>query len=198
MYRFGSFAFKGSLHTIFHPFANNEVKYFVQFLSFPRSGHSLIGSLLDAHPNAIISHELDTMGLVHKGLPKRSIYGLVKINSETFTQNGRYWNGFSYQAENQPHGYAEKLKVINVHMRHFPNNPDQFIFDMPYRETIDLFTYDSTQNESKKIASFDNHKPKRGQYRCDLHPCPSPDGRKIVVTSMEDGGRQIYLLKKSG
>src|SRR6056297_1246638 len=46
------------------------VEAFVQFVGFPRSGHSLIGSVLDAHPHAIISHELDTMGLIKKGLPE--------------------------------------------------------------------------------------------------------------------------------
>lgn len=108
-----------------------------------------------------------------------------------------------YLYEDAPAG-GKKIKQIapelisyNVHMRHFPDNPDQFIFDTPYRESIDLFTYDAVSKENHKIDTFENHKPKRGQYRCDLHPCPSPDSKKIVVTSMEDGGRQIYLLKKS-
>jgi len=91
---------------------------------------------------------------------------------------------------------APELITNNVHIRHFPDNPDMFIFDTPYRETIDLFTYDANRKKSKKIDSFHNHKPKRGQFRCDLHPCPSPDGEKIVVTSLEDGGRQIYLLTR--
>ena len=103
---------KGLLKKITDPFAYRNVKYFVQFLSFPRSGHSLIGSLLDAHPNAVVSHELDVMGLIQKNLSGWSVYGLIKSNSETFTENGRYWNGFSYKVENQPHGASENLQVI--------------------------------------------------------------------------------------
>ncbi|WP_018984769.1 hypothetical protein [Salinimonas chungwhensis] len=91
---------------------------------------------------------------------------------------------------------APKLIDHNVHIRHFPHNPEQFIFDTPYRETIDLFTYNEPDKESTKIATFHNHNPKHGEYRCDLHPCPSPDGKSMVVTSMEDGGRQMYLLWK--
>ena len=64
-------ALKGSFQTVHKPNAYGRVNSFVQFLSFPRSGHSLIGSLLDAHPNAIVSHELDAMGLVHKGFSKK-------------------------------------------------------------------------------------------------------------------------------
>lgn len=103
---------KGLLKTLHRPFAYRNVNYFVQFLSFPRSGHSLIGSLLDAHRDAIISHELDAMGLIHKGLSERMICGLIELNSDDFTLNGRYWNGFSYKIENQPHGHAEKLRTI--------------------------------------------------------------------------------------
>ena len=33
------------------------VETFVMFIGYPRSGHSLIGSLLDAHPEIIVSHE---------------------------------------------------------------------------------------------------------------------------------------------
>ena len=91
---------------------------------------------------------------------------------------------------------APELIDHNVHMRHFPDNPEHFIFDTPYRETIDLFTYNEADTKSVKIATFHNHKPKQGEFRCDLHPCPSPDGKSTVVTSLDDGGRQMYLLKK--
>lgn len=103
---------QGGLYTLLPPRTFRRVKYFVQFMSFPRSGHSLIGSLLDAHPRAIISHELDTMGLIKKNLPERSIYGLIKKNSKEFTEHGRFWNGFSYTVPKQPHGHSDELRVI--------------------------------------------------------------------------------------
>ncbi len=105
-------ALKGSFQTVHKPNAYDRINSFVQFLSFPRSGHSLIGSLLDAHPNAIVSHELDAMGLVHKGFSKKIIYGLIENNSLSFTKHGRFWNGFSYEVENQQHGSASDLTVI--------------------------------------------------------------------------------------
>jgi hypothetical protein len=90
----------------------NDVEGFVQFIGFPRSGHSLIGSLIDAHPEAIVSHELDTMGLLKKGFPERLLYGLIRNNSAEFTHHGRYWNGFSYVVPGQHNGQAEPLTVI--------------------------------------------------------------------------------------
>ena len=35
----------------------NSVRKFVFFVGYARSGHSILGSLLDAHPNVIIAHE---------------------------------------------------------------------------------------------------------------------------------------------
>ena len=122
-------AAKGSLSAIYKPKAFSRVNNFVQFLSFPRSGHSLIGSLLDAHPNAIVSHELDAMGLIHKGVPQAPIYGLIENNSKAFTQHGRFWNGFSYKVENLPHGFSDSLTVIGDKkgdwaVRWFDKNPE--------------------------------------------------------------------------
>lgn len=36
-----------------------EIKKFVFFIGYPRSGHSIIASMIDAHPNAILAHELN-------------------------------------------------------------------------------------------------------------------------------------------
>ena len=36
----------------------DRVKTFVIFVGYPRSGHSIIGSMMDAHPNMVIAHEL--------------------------------------------------------------------------------------------------------------------------------------------
>lgn len=37
------------------------VKNFVFFIGYPRSGHSIVGSILDAHPHIVISHEFMLM-----------------------------------------------------------------------------------------------------------------------------------------
>lgn len=89
-----------------------DVREFVQFVGFPRSGHSLIGSVLDAHPRAVVSHELDAMGLLRAGLPERALYALVLENSAAFSRNGRYWNGFSYVVPGQDGGGAKRPTVV--------------------------------------------------------------------------------------
>ncbi|WP_148863763.1 sulfotransferase family protein [Marinobacter fonticola] len=77
-------------------FDPKRVECFAQFLGFPRSGHSLIGALIDAHPDARISHELDAMGLHRAGMGFPSIARLIDSNSRSFAANGKWWNGYSY------------------------------------------------------------------------------------------------------
>ena len=49
-----------SLPSAFTPFSKqdvNGVEKFVFFVGYPRSGHSIIGSMMDAHPDIVIAHE---------------------------------------------------------------------------------------------------------------------------------------------
>ena len=39
------------------PRVRNGVKKFVFFVGYPRSGHSIVGALMDAHPHVVIPHE---------------------------------------------------------------------------------------------------------------------------------------------
>lgn len=95
---------------------------------------------------------------------------------------------------------APDLIGHNVHMRHLPPGGSETlgeaVLDTPYQEDVDLIHYDDRTGHHAIIASFANHIPARGPFRCDLHPCPSPDGNTIIVTSMKDGGRQVYALHR--
>lgn len=79
-----------------HPGNGGRAESFVQFVGFPRSGHSLVGSILDAHPEAVVAHELDAMGLIARGVSGADVCALVARNSAAFSRNGRTWNGFAY------------------------------------------------------------------------------------------------------
>ncbi|MEE4539958.1 MAG: hypothetical protein V2J51_15880 [Erythrobacter sp.] len=100
--------------------------------------------------------------------------------------------------------FAPGLIRQNVHLRHLPPGSSdvlsEAVFDTPYAETVDLLHYRTGDQAGAaavaRIARFAGHVPARGALRCDLHPCPSPDGRRIVVTSLADGGRQVYLLER--
>lgn len=103
---------QGLASAVQHPGRFRAVDVFVQFVGFPRSGHSLIGSILDAHRQAAISHELDAMGLIKKGVPERIIYALIARNTAEFSRNGRYWNSFSYAVPGQHNGQTQRPTCV--------------------------------------------------------------------------------------
>jgi hypothetical protein len=88
------------------------VQTFCMFIGYPRSGHSLVGGLLDAHPNAVIAHELNVLECVEKGFDREHIFQLVLDNSRRFAKSGRRWEGYSYKVPNQWQGRFERLQVI--------------------------------------------------------------------------------------
>ena len=44
----------------------DQVKYLFTFLNYPRSGHSILAALLDAHPNMVIAHHYDLCHSHHR------------------------------------------------------------------------------------------------------------------------------------
>jgi hypothetical protein len=104
-------------------------KTYVQFAGFPRSGHSLVGSILDAHADALVAHELDAMGLFKHGLSAREVFALIRRNTRTFEAHGRYWNGHSYQVPGGHGGRAVRARVVGDKkgdwaVRHSLANPE--------------------------------------------------------------------------
>src|SRR5215207_4382653 len=89
-----------------------DVETYCMFVGYPKSGHSLVGSLLDAHPSAIFGHELDALKYVQAGFSKRQIYQLLLENSRKHAESGREWNTYSYEVPGQWQGRFDKLRVI--------------------------------------------------------------------------------------
>ncbi len=85
---------------------------YCMFVGTPYSGHTLVASLLDAHPNIIIAHELDALGLVENGIRRDELFRALIARSEAFTQDGRSWFGYKYLVSNQWHSRARTLKVL--------------------------------------------------------------------------------------
>lgn len=90
----------------------DDVRRFVIFVGCPRSGHSLLGSLLDAHPDAVIAHELDALKYVAAGWSRRELYVRILRQDRDFTDAGRSWMGYDYRVPGQWQGRFRHLEVI--------------------------------------------------------------------------------------
>ncbi len=90
----------------------NEVKTFVFFIGYPRSGHSLVGACLDAHPNAVISHELDALSLVMEGKSRLQLFEAICEKARLFYEQGNEWSGYSYRVPDMWQGLEKSIEVI--------------------------------------------------------------------------------------
>jgi hypothetical protein len=92
--------------------AFSDVERFCFFIGYPRSGHSLVGSLLNAHPEVLIAHELDAMGYFEHRFRRTQVYGLLLERDEVFAGLGRRWTGYDYVVPGQFQGRWTRLRVI--------------------------------------------------------------------------------------
>ncbi|MCY3899016.1 MAG: hypothetical protein OXF86_10620 [Caldilineaceae bacterium] len=59
----------------------------------------------------------------------------------------------------------------------------------------ELYLYNVESGERTELGEYASYPEYTGEWRCDLHPRSSPDGRLITVDSVHGGdGRQIYLM----
>jgi hypothetical protein len=89
-----------------------SVRTFLMFVGHPRSGHSLVGSLLDAHPNIAVSHELDVLKYVQGGYRRDQLLTLVLEHTRINAERGRKSWGYSYAVPGQWQGRYDRLEVV--------------------------------------------------------------------------------------
>jgi len=90
----------------------DDVKTLCLFIGYQRSGHSLVGSLLDAHPQMAIAHELDALFYLKHGFHPREILYLMLEVSRMHGQIGRRWGEYTYHVPGQWQGRHTQLEVI--------------------------------------------------------------------------------------
>lgn len=88
------------------------IERFCLFIGCGRSGHSLVGSLIDAHPDMVMSDALKILRFIKQGFSTQQIYSLILEESQNHARKGRKVSGYSYAVPNQWQGRFRKIKVI--------------------------------------------------------------------------------------
>jgi SAM-dependent methyltransferase len=89
----------------------DRVSTFGLFVGYPRSGHSLVGAMLNAHRHAVIAHELDALQLVLAGCDRDTLYARIVARAAWFDLRGNTGN-YAYQVPHQWQGRFERLQVV--------------------------------------------------------------------------------------
>lgn len=93
--------------------AEKDLQTMCLFIGFPRSGHTLLGSLLDAHPNINIAHELHILKFIDTGyFTQNELLWLMKESARKFALLRCHWGDYDYFVEGQLQGRTDSLKVI--------------------------------------------------------------------------------------
>jgi len=99
----------------------SSVEKFVFFVGYPRSSHSVIGSLMDAHPNMIVAHEYNIFVKWRRMRlnNRQRLYTALYNNSHRNAYTSRGWRsskrvhkGYTLDVSGGWQGRFTKLKVI--------------------------------------------------------------------------------------
>ena len=90
-----------------------DVEVFCAFLGYPRSGHSFIGAMLDAHRHMVIAMEADALRLIGLGADRRALFKALTMRSAYVAKVlGNRWSGYDYSVPGGHQGRHEGLRVI--------------------------------------------------------------------------------------
>lgn len=91
----------------------DQVRAYCMFVGYPRSGHSLIGALLNAHPNIVIAHELDALKFAARlGYSRNQLFSVLLDRDQWWRRGGWKWEGWDYAVEGQWQGRYRELHVV--------------------------------------------------------------------------------------
>jgi len=94
---------------------------------------------------------------------------------------------------------GKDVMMVNGHCTYLPGAEWILNDTYPDRDRLQhLYLYHVPTGRRVPLGEFASPSDYDGEWRCDLHPRFSPDGRKVVIDSVHEGkGRQMYLVDVS-
>jgi hypothetical protein len=91
------------------------------------------------------------------------------------------------------------IMTMNGHNTYVPGTDNEWILCDTYPQSSErmqeLYLFHVPSSRKVQIGKFHEPKEYAGEWRCDLHPKCTPDGKKVIFDSTHEGkGRQIYMI----
>jgi hypothetical protein len=90
----------------------DDLEHFCFFIGYTRSGHTLVGSMLDAHPDVVVAHELDAVNCVRHHFSRSQLFALLLERDLQFGAIDWTWSGYNYEVPGQYQGRYRRLRVL--------------------------------------------------------------------------------------
>lgn len=86
---------------------------FIVFVGYPRSGHTLVAALLDAHPEIVMGIEWGVLSHLRLGYRRNQILYSLERHSKLFTRRlHNTWTGYSYKVPGMWQGKYQSIRLI--------------------------------------------------------------------------------------
>jgi len=93
-----------------------DVQTFLMFIGQTKSGGTMIGAMLDAHPNAVVADEVDAVRFVEAGFSRNQVFHLMLKGARREAMKGRVTarrlDAYSFSVPEQWQGRFANLVVI--------------------------------------------------------------------------------------
>jgi len=102
-------------HLFEHRSDFDAVEAYCMFIGHGRTGHSLVGSLLNGHREMVVSHELDALRLLDRAqvpVTRNQLFSAILQRDAEFTGLGREWQRYSYDIPGTDQGEFDRLRII--------------------------------------------------------------------------------------
>lgn len=99
----------------------SSIETYCTFIGYPRSGHSLIAALLDAHPHIVMAHEFRAIKYIAYGLERNALYYLLLQNTVLRGHSWKRGSGYTFDVLGQWQGAFDK-KIHVIGDKHGPFN----------------------------------------------------------------------------
>lgn len=93
-----------------------QIETWCMFIGYPRSGHTIIGALLDAHPDIVLATGTGIADLLNRGYRPRQVYSVVIDRARYLAFSDADRGGYHYDVPNQWQGRYRRLRVIGDKM----------------------------------------------------------------------------------
>ncbi len=104
--------YRATIHAVRDHRDFRDLERFLFFVGYPHSGSSLVGSLLNSHPEVVVSHEADVLRYVKPGIPRTLLFEMVLEGDRRFEGIGRRWMDIDYGFVGTCQGAFVRLRVV--------------------------------------------------------------------------------------
>lgn len=136
----------------------DRVRRFCLFVGQSRSGHSVLGTLLNAHQQAVVSHNLDALDYLAAGVGREDLLLLILDRDRWLGERGRKIGGHSYDIPELWQGDHADIRVIGdkragATSRHLARHPG-LLGELPARLGLDVCAIHHVRNPIDNISSI--------------------------------------------